>query len=359
MKRFSIAAHTYFKVKNHSDQKHDFIAGDIENPRFVYEEISKYTLRERIDIVTSDRARKNLELVLAALELRAQPTSKYLQKYRNANTALYSLPKSADLSYLFQKAEMNVTAKTASLWQYIEKELGSYPESDEYIEPSKELFYTLKGYLKQYTATHDIEAETLYDSFEKALLATGLQASGWRVKLVDGSCHARVFHAKKTILVGKDYKPRTHQSLLQIVFHEVYGHALRNMSDDNLESEGFATLLEQLIIGKFTTMRSYRYIAAALGWGMFGRPRTFREVYEIIWRLMAVRGRYNENTAKTHAYDECVRVFRGGIPSMPGAVYLKDTVYFRGNIEIWRILMKKPPSYNEFVDILEGRKKIL
>lgn len=153
--------------------------------------------------------------------------------------------------------------------------------------------------------------------------------------------------------------PRTHSAAVRIAVHEVYGHALRGHQDSITESEGFASLLEQLVGDKFVFRRSYRYLAAALGWGVFGTPMTFRQVYEIIWRTMVITGTYSLQEAQMYAFDECTRVFRGGVPSLPGAIYLKDSTYFDANIRMWRNLKEHPLQYNEFVDVIEGRRRIL
>jgi hypothetical protein len=118
-------------------------------------------------------------------------------------------------------------------------------------------------------------------------------------------------------------------------------------------------MIEQLLDHRFKFRRAYRYLGAALGWGSAGGPRTFREVYEILWRLMVIASRYNEENAKSYAFDECVRVFRGGRPDIAGMVFLKDAIYFAANIAVWQRLQSEPLAYNEFVDVIEGRRKVL
>jgi hypothetical protein len=97
----------------------------------------------------------------------------------------------------------------------------------------------------------------------------------------------------------------------------------------------------------------------ALGWGVFGAPMYFRQVYEILWRLMVISSKYSPEIAKQHAFDECYRAFRGGRPDIAGAVFLKDAVYFAANVEMWKVLSGRQRSYNEFVDIIEGRQTVL
>ena len=144
----------------------------------------------------------------------------------------------------------------------------------------------------------------------------------------------------------------------RIAVHEVYGHALRGRQESMVESEGFAVVLEQLISCDYKPRRTYRYLAASLGWGVLGNPMTFREVFEVLWRLMIISSKYDEKNAKEYAFGECYRVFRGGSPEVPGAVYLKDLVYFDANQKIWQALSTQKIDYDDFVNILEGRKVI-
>jgi len=178
------------------------------------------------------------------------------------------------------------------------------------------------------------------------------------VQVIKGCSHARIYHHTKKIKIGEDYKPRKVMAVGRIVAHEIYGHALRGPSKSLSESEGFALAIEQLTGSRFKFRRAYRYLAASLGWGVFGKPMNFREVFEIIWRLMFISSGYSENKSKEHAFDECCRVFRGGRPDIAGAVYLKDTIYFDANIKVWNFLDAKKLDYEKFVDIIEGRSTI-
>jgi hypothetical protein len=92
---------------------------------------------------------------------------------------------------------------------------------------------------------------------------------------------------------------------------------------------------------------------------VLGTPMTFREVYEILWRAMVIGSSYPVEDAKSHAFDECYRAFRGGRPDIAGAVYLKDSIYFRANLIMWSILEDADIGYDKFVDIIEGRMELL
>lgn len=72
-----------------------------------------------------------------------------------------------------------------------------------------------------------------------------------------------------------------------------------------------------------------------------------------------IGSRYNLEVARSYAFDECYRAFRGGKPDMAGAVLLKDMVYFDANIKMWKVLEENPLSYSQFVDVIEGRGVVL
>jgi len=226
------------------------------------------------------------------------------------------------------------------------------------VAPNEETFQKYREYLLQYTTLPEIN-ENLEDALREQLVRTGLADDGWELNVKDGAMHAQTVHRRKTISIGRDYKPRSASAVRRITIHEVIGHAKRGPQHTLEESEGFAIVLEQLTKSTFIFRRSYRYLAVALGWGVFGKPMNFREVYEVMWRLMVIQSKYSIENAKEHAFDECYRAFRGGRPDIAGAVFLKDTVYLDANIRMWTVLNTSELSYNEFVDSIEGRRTIL
>ncbi len=360
MTTFPIAAYSYFKIKDVASEKALFLAGKKTNPTFDYTSTATIAeLKTRLDATDSLLSRQNLELVIRANQFRAKPTLDNLNAYRNANQALYEAPSFDEANFIMSLGNKLQSENASKEWSYITEKLNLASPATTSFMPDEALFSSLKEYLERYIVTHEIFGETLPDLLAQALQATGLTNRGWKLKVENNAHHARTLHNKKCIVVGRKYSPRSPSAVQQIIFHEVYGHALRGVRGNEYESEGFATLLEQLTRGRFTTVRSYRYVAAAIGWGVFGKPSTFREVYEVVWRLMVLRGRYDQKNAKNHAFDECVRVFRGGLPDKAGAIFLKDTVYLAGNTLVWRALMENPPTYSEFVAMLEGRRSIL
>lgn len=359
---FPVASHSYFRVINQMEEKQKFLKDNTYSPVFSYGKLMKDPLvLERLKNVDPDsRAYTSLKLVRTSLSLQNDRSDEELATFRTLNQEIFGEPKAAYLKDLLAHVSEKVTPRTKKYWEYIHDKLpGEYDNLPNYT-PSEEVFLHYKKYFETYSdRTLFDPAKPLPVLLQDALDKTHLSGAGWRLVLRRDASHASVHHYNKSVSVGELYTPRTHEGALRIVAHEVYGHALRGHQDTVAESEGFAILLEQLLDDRFKFRRSYRYLAAGLGWGSLGKPMTFREVYEIIWRAMVIVGLYREKEAKEHAFNECVRVFRGGRPDIAGMVYLKDSVYFEANIAMWQKLSEKLLEYNEFIEVIEGKRRIL
>jgi len=355
---FPTATHTYFRALNKYSQKQAFLEGAIEQPTFTYN--PHWTLeliQERMKVVKNDpAATKRLKVVETSLRLRENPDA--LTAFREANAAIFHAPTKELTEAIIWRISQNVSEPHKEEWDQVRLLLGSEITDGLSISPSEDTFQLYRSYLKRYTTLPAVE-DTIKDAFKSQLDSTGLSKKGWKLRVLKGDEHAHIHHHTQTISIGDQYKPRTSTAIRRIVIHEVIGHAIRGPQKELSESEGFAIVLEQLTKSSFAPRRTYRYLAVALGWGVLGKPMTFREVYEILWRLMVVQSKYPGFEAKRHAFDECYRAFRGGRPDIAGAVYLRDTVYFDANIRMWAVLDAGKLSYNEFVDIIEGRRTVL
>ncbi len=365
MKQFSLATHTYFQAVNKDVEKAIFLADDTYIPQFRYKPIfSVENIDKNISTLDDINEINVLRLVRAGASLqKSSYTTGDIEEYRKLNEIQYGAPKPHYTKAILQNIKNRTQQSTAVLFNEITEKIESkewFETPPHLVGPSENCFIELKKYFNTYTG--DLFRNTLSDlpsSLERALETTKLQNKGWSVQLLDDSSPARTVRRTKRIVVGAHYVPRRTNSVGKIVAHEVFGHALRNTSEGSFANEGFAVLLEQLLSPSFTFRRSYRYLAASLGWGVSGKRMDFREVYEILWRSMVIMSSYDIPSAKSHAFDECYRVFRGGVPSIPGAIYLKDTVYFAGNIAVWKRLEESSPTYEQFVEIIEGRRKAL
>lgn len=356
---FPVSPQSYFRFRNRMYEKERFLESLTSEPEFQYVDIA--TIDEIDYRITSvepgSTAQKALQLTREAVLLRQHPSR--IKAFRSANLELYNAPHIDYVESLIGYFAGFVKPETEKYWRELDVLLGwnSTPTSLK-LAPHTVTFERYRRFLKQYVDLSGLNKD-IPSSIATLLERTRLHEDGWHVRLLKGTEHARTYHRARSISVGARYVPRKSGSARRIAVHEVIGHAKRGPQVTVAEAEGFAILLEQLTLSKFTFRRSFRYLAAALAWGTIGKPLTFRETFERLWRVMVVATLYNEDEARSHAFDECTRVFRGGLPAVAGAVYLKDAVYFDANIAMWRILSETPLSYNQFVDCIEGKRVVL
>jgi len=356
---FPVATHSYFKASNLHEEYLKFISSSDYIPNFDYPNRfnEKIILSRLSDVGLNSPERKSLECALAGSRLQTDVSQ--LENFRKANEALFGLPNELYAKAILSRMLESALATKNVYFDEIIEMIGVVPKPCVQLEPSKETFAKYKDFFNKYREVSTNHSHDTFSAIQQELAKSMLNDTDWTVESIDGHSAALTSHKTKKILIGKLYSPRTRLASERIAVHEVYGHALRGPQLSIAESEGFALVLEQLLSSRFKLRRSYRYLAASLGWGYFGQPMNFRQVYEVIWRVMIISSRYSEENAKKHAFNECYRVFRGGRPDLAGAIYLKDITYLQANIDVWNMLMFKDFSYNEFIDIIEGRLTIL
>jgi len=359
-KSFPVALHNYFRILNISQERNKFLESPDYIPKFIYpSHFNEKDILSRQSLVGFDsKEHHSLSYIYSGARLQSRDNE--LESFRDNNRALFGEPSELYVKELIIWILGTSKYKEGLEYNYIINTLNiktlSLPSSD--IRPAHGIFAWYKKHFEKY---HERSTDYGYDvilAINSELEKSGLSKNGWKLQVVDGESHARTSHANKKIKIGKLYYPRTTISAERIAIHEVYGHALCGPRSSIMTSEGFALVLEQLLDDRFKFRRSYRYIAACLGWGAYGDPMNFRSVFEIIWRLMVLAGAYKERNAKKYAFNECCRVFRGGRNDIAGAVCLKDMIYFKSNIDIWAMLSSRKMNYNEFIDIIEGRAEI-
>lgn len=360
---FPLTSHSYFTISNFAEEKARFLQDEAYVPHFQYNPMH-YTLevvQERRSQVTEPKHKQALDLVMASLQLQqALPSTADIAAYRACNTESFAAPERLYVDAVLDRIAVSVIEPTQPYWEQVAGLLKLVEKKQiTAVAPEETVFKKYSQYFKRYRH-HEVAPQLpLVQLLEYYLEKTEKTKDGWSVEVREDATHARVNHQKKKVLVGRAYQPRTATAAHRIAVHEIYGHVVRGATGSVHESEGFAVALEQLLDTRFRFRRSYRYIAVALGWGAYGEPMTFRQVHEILWRLMVISSRYSDDVAKTYAFHECARAYRGGRPDLAvGAVYLKDAVYFRANIATWQHLSELDVDYEGFVDMIEGRRKV-
>ena len=188
----------------------------------------------------------------------------------------------------------------------------------------------------------------------KALEAGGLAQLGWTAIENPAKSNPTTKQSDCTINLPSNTR-RNASELRRLIIHEQEVHARRAQSgkESGLApikagtadyadiEEGFGVILECAVDGSldnpsFDRARN-RYITAGLALGVDGRPRDSREVYEILWRDIAIQesedGEISEadvKSAKNKAYTHIENAYRGTQFWMKGVIYTKLKVYYEG-----------------------------
>ncbi len=224
------------------------------------------------------------------------------------------------------------------------------------------------------------DAQQCSDIMNAALAIGGLAEKGWKVTVDAMKSNPATSGAKKTIVLPSSTR-RNAAELKRLIIHEQEVHARRAQNGKEsgfkpLQSgtadyadveEGLGVLMECAVAGtldnpSFDRARD-RYITAGLALGIDGLERDARQVYETVWRLIAIRGAVDgdisESTiaaAKDKAYSHIENAYRGTPFSMRGVIYTKLKVYYEGlakNTEYFRRNLKTLDS--AFNDAMIGK----
>lgn len=239
-----------------------------------------------------------------------------------------------------------------------EPEVLSEPEMQKLHE------FVLKRYNHILSTVPDTDDGTYYDASEcveiinKALSVGGLADVGWLCAINAAKSNPTTNGSLKKIFLPNATR-RNASELRRLIAHEQEVHARRaqNGQDKGSEllssgtadyadaEEGAGVMLECAVEGNlsnpsFNRARE-RYITAGLALGLDNdAPRDAREVYEILWRMIAVDSSQDGSMpeslvekAKDKAYLHVENAFRGTDFWMKGVIYTKLKVYYEGLVK--------------------------
>jgi hypothetical protein len=211
-------------------------------------------------------------------------------------------------------------------------------------------------------------AEEIRDVFQGAL--EKLQAKEWQV-IVDVSSKTgiSVDQEKKSIKIPES-RELTLNKLQKLIAHEVGTHVAKRIKGEKSQlhllglgldryekgEEGVATMREQALDDKFSDFSGLTgHLAISLAYGLDGKPRNFRGVYEILEKYFYLKelkeGKQSEESlalAQNSAWNKTVRTFRGTSCNTPGVCFTEDIVYREGNIGVWNVIKKTPDELFRF-----------
>jgi len=267
----------------------------------------------------------------------------------------------------FQPADTLGAEISASLGAALKSFEGSQAKEPEVLsedEMQKLHEYVLERYGHILSELPDTDDETYYDAqqcaeiINRALLAGGLAEEGWTCVINPAKSNPVTNGNQKKIFLPSA-TCRNANELKRLIVHEQEVHARRSQNGKDKDSElltsgtadyadveeGAGVMLECAIAGdlsnpSFNRARE-RYITAGLALGLDnGSPRDAREVYEILWRIIAVDsskdGTMPETLvkkAKDKAYVHIENAYRGTDFWMKGVIYTKLKVYYEGLVK--------------------------
>lgn len=214
---------------------------------------------------------------------------------------------------------------------------------------TREILPKLKSNSEKVDSSEDVTTE-----IEKALQELGVDS--WSVVIADND-ELRNFSVSQET---KEVRVPTTNVLLDrkmsvvklsgLIAHEIKTHVQRRENGERSKlqllgfgldrylkgEEGVATYAEQMETGATEFAGTVGYFSIAVAKGFDGKPRNFRDTYNIMKDYHLAIGS-GEDASTTRAWNNCVRIFRGTSASTPGAVFTKDLAYM-GNREIWQLV---------------------
>jgi len=203
-------------------------------------------------------------------------------------------------------------------------------------------------------------AKEIVAVFQKALVY--LELPDWQALVApDGQVAIRVNHVAKMLSVPPDRRV-SKIDLTALLIHEVGTHIVRSVNGARSPlcllgiglagyergEEGIAMMREQAIYGRAQSfVRAERYLAIGLGLGLDGKPRDFREVFEILRAYFRWQNE-EEREAAEKAWRVTLRAFRGTDGQQKGNCFVKDVIYQHGYIDLWKMLRDRLGEIDRF-----------
>lgn len=236
--------------------------------------------------------------------------------------------------------------------------LPEAPEADGSNALDLELLSSIQGqafmYLEPILSTvpehGSFSPEDIAGMAEESLSNVGLDAEGWTVVLNPKTKLFSVKKLKKQVIIpnppqleGETYT-KDSDDIRRLFAHEIGVHAMRREPMGADFEEGVGLLMECAVTGSIDGIAvkraKNRYFNVGLAAGIDGIKRNARQVFEITWRLEALRAAEEgiitediESRAKVSAQAHIDNIFRGTDYKLPGVYYNKAKIYYEGLIE--------------------------
>lgn len=373
------------------DQMRKFLDGSIVNPVLDYNKIDLTKLNrwernlsrllqeiasnESVEIVREayiDKISYELDLVEYYLSIHDQD----MKRFKNITEKLYGKP-DKDIFYYtvfetyneFENIE-NPPKKFIEAFNKFKSLLPKPIQNSQVISPSQKDFTNIKNALSPFISfietfnfnKDNYNAVELGEFISKSIKILNL--GKWEIDINENSQldTMSILPKKRTVKIPSQ-KVTSAKRLKELLAHEVGVHIARRINGERtsmkllglgLDSylsgeEGLGCLFEQVLNNKFTKYAdAIKYLAISLAYGLDGKPRDFREVYEVIYAYLLCRKFKEETTddviaaSQKEAWQTCIRTFEGSDCKTKGVCKTRNLVYRKGNISAWNILKSHP-----------------
>lgn len=391
-------ASSYYTLddEQRDSQKAEFLSSS-ENPHFEYKNIDLTDLDQKesdlLDLKSTILQLEGNETVrqvyrwrinekIAEIRMVKASAAGDMRKFEHYNYFINGNPDQGVYAYTVQSIRDRfapfVTSEDAEVQKAAQDLLAVLPEVDapEVSKPSQETHEQVKSFVKSEFKKYGISLpddideytdEQFKETIETALEALG--AEGWKAILTDERTGLFTNQDARTVEVPED-KSTKRLKAKQLIAHEVLTHVQRRINGEQSKlsllglgldrslrgEEGVATLKEQGWSKNFADFKGLEpHLAIALAKGLDGKPRDFREVFNIMQKYFCImhmsKGVGKEEATKKAteaAWNRCIRTFRGTDCKTPGICYTKDIVYREGNIAVWDVVSENPDEMIKF-----------
>jgi len=375
-------------------QKNQFLEGKIRNPdletpyidaeRLIQNEEELLRLKAEIATQESDELVRQIyrwkinERIASIRMLRAAHDGK-MRTFKRYCEFIYGRPSKEIFAYTLngikQRANSALKSENSDLAEAAADLLHALPDFDRLPEERRPKGDTL-DFAEQHVKSEfsdllaidefdgSLSGELLCSAFEDALdtLGVSLKEGGdWKV-IMDRETDSRVVSVDQNslaVMVPESAK-FTYKQLLPWLVHEIGTHVLRRHNGERTKlmllgigldryeggEEGVATMRGQAVEdGTLDDYAGLRYhLVASLALGLDGKPRDFRDVFEILEKYHIFNYLSKEKSkeratklGRSLAYNDCVRLFRG-TDCGPGVVFTKDIAYREANMGIYDLI---------------------
>lgn len=376
-------------------QKEAFLSGEIEHPVLDLPKINLEELKQREqgllflkakiisdepnEVVKQAYRWKINEKIAQILMLRAAKQGNMI-RFERYNHFIYGKPSKEIFAYTVRTMRnqaqevLDNSESSTALRAAAEDILSTFtePEVESNIHlPSQETFDAAKqATLAEMGDIIDIEpfegkvdADAIVEYFEQALIKRGIaksQGGNWQIIKETGSTSAIYVSPNEEVKVP-DTRRISFVDLINKIVHEIGTHVTRDvhgkrsrlmllrqgLDRTGFGEEGVANMREivttQEILDDFPGIN--HYLGISLAEGLDGTPSSFARVHKMItthrYFKQQLAGREPVEAmrlARSAAYTDCVRIFRGTDCATPGVSFNQDMAYRGGTIAVFALI---------------------